>query len=148
MNLNLNYQGLSFGSNAFWQTPLGEATRHAIQYAVHDFAVAAAEVPWRGHVVEFDGEKVFINAGRNTGLQAGDEFLVKRTVKKFTDPETGVLLGAQRVALGTVEVTAVLDKLAYGRFEPYGQVSPRRGDLVVTTVTHTPASEQEESEQE
>ncbi len=52
MDLNLGIKGVTFGSNDFYQTPIGEATRRVINRAVYLFAGTAAKVQWTGLVVD------------------------------------------------------------------------------------------------
>ncbi len=131
MNLSVGYSGLSFGSNSFNKTPLGEASRRMINAAVRQIALAAGNIAWTGQVIEFDGAEVYINAGADTGLKAGDMFMIERTTKTFTDPATGKVLGTRRRELGILQLTGVEPKLSYGTFNPLSETVPKRGDTVV-----------------
>ncbi len=130
-NLSLGYRGVSFGTNRFMKTPLGQAARRAINRAVQMIAAKADETPWTGLVVEFDGKEVYINAGSGAGLKVGDKFVVKRIVKRLTDPQTGKLLSVRKKELGFVQLMTVEAKLSSGAFMPASLEPPVRGDLVI-----------------
>ena len=117
-DLSLGYRGISLGGNKFWKTPLGEATRSAINRTVRHIAVDAQGRPWTGQVIEFDGNELYINAGQRAGLNAGDMFMIERVVKTFTDPSSGQVLGTRRKELGVLQLTGVEQKLAFGSFSP------------------------------
>ncbi len=131
IDLSVGYSGISFGGNSFNKTPLGEATRRAINQAVRQIALTANGIAWSGRVVEFDGGEVYINAGAESGLRVGDMFMIEQTVKTFTDPATGKVLGMRRRELGIVRLSGVEPKLSYGTFNPLGETAPKRGDTVV-----------------
>lgn len=94
-------------------------------------AAKAEETPWTGLVVEFDGKEVYINAGSGTGLKVGDKFVVKRIVKRLTDPQTGQILSVRKKELGLVQITSVESKLSSGPFMSVGMEPPVRGDLII-----------------
>jgi curli biogenesis system outer membrane secretion channel CsgG len=130
LNLQFGYEGINFGGDRFWKTPLGEASRRAIDKVVRVVASRAAQTPWTGRVVDFDGKQVFINAGAGSGLRAGDQFTIQRVAKKLTDPETGQLLSVMKDEIGVLQLTGVEDKVGYGTYTPTVAVPPQRGDLV------------------
>ena len=130
-DVSLGYRGINMGTNRFWKTPLGEATRKAINRAVQQIAIEAKAKPWVGRVVDVSDQEVYINAGAESGINNGQEFVVKRVTKTFTDPETGVVLGSRKKALGTLKLQEVEPKMAIGSFSPLGVDPPKRGDLVL-----------------
>ncbi len=84
-SLNAGYKGVSLGTNRFYSTPLGEATRRAITRALQQLANEMNDVPWSGLVVDYDGTELYINAGKNSGTKAGDKLLIERIGKTLTD---------------------------------------------------------------
>jgi len=116
------------GAEAFQKTPLGQATREAIDRAVRIVIAQMEALPWTGHVVDFSDGKVYINAGGEANIRVGDRFVVFRTSKRLTDPATGTVLGQLEDRLGEIVVEAVQPKFAVARVD--GSVTPRRGDLV------------------
>ena len=131
LSAGTNYKAMSLGEDSFNNTPLGEATRHALERAVAEIVAVAAREPWQALVVEVDGRNVAINAGRASGLKKGDRFRVEHIVGKLTDPATGEVLSVRRKPLGTVEVRSVEERIAFGVFDRADPQKPVRGDLVV-----------------
>lgn len=131
-DISLGYKGVSLGTNQFYKTPLGVATRNAITKLVQALAVDAGKRPWSAQVVEFDDGKVFINAGGLAGLKTGDSFMVERITRKLTDPQTGQVLSVRKKALGLIQLDEIEERLAGGKFSALDPEAPQRGDLVVT----------------
>jgi len=130
-DVNLGYGGITFGTNRFMKTPLGQACRRAINQAVRLITAKANQTPWCAYVVNFDGSEIFINAGSRAGLKVGDRFIVQQIVQRLTDPQTGQVLSVRKAELGVIEITSVEPKLSSGIFLATGQEYPMRGDLVV-----------------
>jgi len=130
VGVTTNYQNISIGSNAFWNSPLGATTREAINDAVTHIAEAIAAGHWQGLVVEVDGDTVYVNAGSSSGLKVGDHLAVQHAGKTFTDPATGEVLSQHMTKVGAIEVNNVEEKLASGRYLPADPQQPERGDIV------------------
>jgi curli biogenesis system outer membrane secretion channel CsgG len=128
---NINFKGFSFGGNKFNSTPIGEATRRAINEIAQRFATEAASVKWTGRVVDAELGEIYLNAGSNSNIHVGDSFKVYRITKTLTDPTTGELLGQRKRQIGTLEITEVQEKLAIGEFNKHMDVEPQRNDLVI-----------------
>jgi len=132
VGITTDYRGLSVGSDAFGKTPLGEASRQAMQEAADRIADFVSAVPWEAKVVEADGDEVFINAGAEGGLAPGARLRLEHIGHAMTDPDTGQVLSEQRRVLGELVVEGADAKVAHGRFtpaEPGDQ--PQRGDLAI-----------------
>jgi curli biogenesis system outer membrane secretion channel CsgG len=125
-----NFKGLPVATNQFFNTPIGDATRKALNDAVLQIAAALAALPWQGQVVEVDGNTVYINAGSEAGIVSGDRVTIRREAKVFTDPATGQVLSRKYVDLGSVVIGNVEAKMASGPFRS-ADATPARGDLVV-----------------
>ena len=130
-DVSVGYRGISLGSNKFYNTPLGQATRRAITRAVQLLARDADKAGWTGQVVDFERNEIYINAGSATGVKSGDTFMVERVVKRLTDPATNEVLLLKKKRLGIVEVGEVGEKIAIRTFKPLDTDAPARGDLVV-----------------
>ncbi len=128
--LSTGYGGVPISTNQFFNTPLGDATRKALNDAVVEVAAALAEVPWRGQVVKAEGGVIYVNAGSEAGVSPGDQMSVQRVVESFTDPGTGQLLSEHMVELGVVTITTVEPKLASGTYQAILSGSPARGDFL------------------
>ena len=74
-----------------------------------------------------DGQ-VYINAGSNSGIEAGDVLAVFRIGEELVDPETGLNLGQIEEKLGELEVAAVEEKFSIAR--TLGEFACERNDLV------------------
>lgn len=129
-DVSVGYKNVNMGTNNFVKTPLGEATRRIVEKIVRKIALATANIPWTGRVVEVEGTEIYINAGTSSGLDIGDTFKIERIIKKLTDPETGAVLQVRKKALGAVTITGVGKKISWGDYSPVGLDAPLRGDLV------------------
>jgi curli biogenesis system outer membrane secretion channel CsgG len=132
MNVGLatGYKGVPIATNGFFNTPLGDATRRALNDAVIEIAAALAGVPWRGQVVKAENGVVWVNAGAEGGIAVGDRLTLQRIGETFTDPATGQVLSQHLVDLGQVTITNVEPKLAWGGYAG-GAGDPQRGDYVM-----------------
>ena len=111
----VGYSGADFGADlgTFKKTPLGEATRDAIQDAVtkivSQFGTEAAPEPaavWSGTLLVADDGTLVIKAGTGEGLKTGDVFTVYRP--KTTKVGNEVLtVGEDKI--GTIRLTSVGD---------------------------------------
>ena len=62
-------------------------------------------VSWRGRIAKIVGGKIFVNAGRATGLNLGDILKVTTAGADVFDPETGIFLGRTEGEIkGTLEI--------------------------------------------
>jgi curli biogenesis system outer membrane secretion channel CsgG len=123
-----NVQGITFGSDAFFKTPLGQATREAMAKAVHFINSEMEQVLWSGRVVQVQDGKVYVNAGTNTNLKPGATLAAYAKGADLIDPSTGLNLGSKDTLLGTVTITEVEERFSIGTFIGNGEL--KRGDLV------------------
>lgn len=76
-----------------------------------NFARAMEKLSWEGRVAMISGERVYINAGRLSGLQMGDILKVTEEGDEVYDPETGRFIGVAPGRMkGTVEVIGYFGK--------------------------------------
>lgn len=76
-----------------------------------NFTRAMEKLSWEGRVAMINGERVYINAGRLSGLQMGDILKVTEEGDEVYDPETGRFIGlAPGRMKGTVEVIGYFGK--------------------------------------
>jgi curli biogenesis system outer membrane secretion channel CsgG len=94
------------------KTPIGEATRVALENAVNFICERMDKVSWRGRIVDVDGKEIIINAGKQSNVKLGDSFDVFKLGKKLYDPDTGQLLGQRETQAGRIRVTEVQEKLS------------------------------------
>lgn len=101
-----------FGTAVAASTPLGQASREALEEIVSAVVEALADVPWSGRVIDVRGEHVYINAGADVGIEAGMELAVFEQQEALVDPETGLTLGAPERLIGALRITQVDAKYA------------------------------------
>jgi len=129
---SIGYRGVSFGGNKFQKSPLGQVARLAINRSVQLISRDLQDTQWKGNVVDVDNNEIYINAGHNAGVKVGDRFNIERVTKQFTDPVTGEILGTRKKILGSIKITGVDAKLAFGAYTPSNRsIKPRRSDIVV-----------------
>jgi len=119
---------LDVSTDGFNDTPLGEATRGAVQQAVEAIILEIGDEPWYGRVVTVREGQVYVNAGSESGIQVGDVLEVFRVGEELVDPETGLNLGQIEEKLGQLEVTSVDEKFSIAR--QVGEFACERSDLV------------------
>lgn len=124
----IDVRNVSLGGDVFQTTPLGIATREAIQRAVLAIQSHMERVPWTGRVMEVIDNQVYINAGQDAAIKVGDTFAVTSVVRELTDPETGAVRGLIENQVGQVRVEKVEEKLSVGQM--LQGIAPKRGDLV------------------
>lgn len=93
-------------------TPLGKATREAIEEIVEAIVEELAGVRWSGRVIDVRDNLVYINAGSNAGVEQGMEFEVYEEQEALIDPETGLNLGAPERFIGSIRVTQVNERFS------------------------------------
>lgn len=121
---------VAFGGDVFYRTPIGQATRAAIQDAVQ-FVLARIPLGAAASfaVVKVEGTTAYINAGAGANVKVGDVYTVFSRGEELTDPDTGLKLGAAERRVGLIEVTEVHEQFSIGTIrDASGAV--RRGDRV------------------
>lgn len=82
------------------------AIRNAVANIVPDVLKTIEKMTWQGRIVKVGGNKIYVNAGRASGLVAGDILKVLTVGDDIYDSSTGAFLGRTQGQLkGTVEVT-------------------------------------------
>lgn len=83
--------------------------RYSVQVAMKKFMPKIVELgnklEWIGRIAKIIGTKIYINAGRQSGIQVGDVLKVTTEGQEIYDPETGSLIGySEGDVKGTVEI--------------------------------------------
>lgn len=86
-----------------------ELLRYSVKVAVRKFVPRVAKIgsklDWMGRVAKIIGTRIYINAGRSSGLNIGDILKVITEGQEIYDPESGALIGmSQGEVKGTLEV--------------------------------------------
>jgi hypothetical protein len=79
--------------------------KSAIEDLVPQVVTHAKRVSWTGRVAMIKGDRVYLNVGRQSGLQVGDILKVLETGDEVFDPETGDAIGKVPGRMkGTLEI--------------------------------------------
>lgn len=83
--------------------------RYSVRVAVRRFLPKinklGAKLDWTGRVARIIGSKIYVNAGRKSGLNVGDILKVMTEGAEIYDPESGALIGVSKGEVkGTLEI--------------------------------------------
>jgi hypothetical protein len=86
-----------------------ELLRYSVKVAVRKFVPKVIKVgsrlDWMGRVAKIIGTRIYLNAGRSSGLNLGDIMKVITEGQEVYDPESGAMIGmSQGEVKGTLEV--------------------------------------------
>jgi hypothetical protein len=86
---------------------LSEVVTKAFHSAIPQVITAADKLSWEGRIAVIEGPRVYLNAGRVSGLNVGDILKVTAKGDEIYDPETGDFIGlAPGRMKGTLEVVS------------------------------------------
>jgi curli biogenesis system outer membrane secretion channel CsgG len=102
----------SYKSDAQLTTPLGQASRAAIQRAVVALVTGMPKIRWSGRIVDVRQGVVYVNAAAADQMKPGLELDVFEAQEALIDPATGKSLGAPERFLGTIVIDRVLEKFS------------------------------------
>ncbi len=132
MGLKVDYKFIEFGGEAFHKTPLGKATRRAMEDALRFILEVVerrtTEFSWLARVIEVEAGFVYFDAGTKADVRPGDRFRITAVEKVLTDPETNEILGMVEREIGAAEAIEVQPK--YTRARMLSPQYPHLGDLV------------------
>jgi len=122
--IDIDRPDFKVGGSSFNQSPLGAATREAINKAVACICFRMDIIPWEGRIAEIELDpaggpaSLYLNAGLQVGMVVGYKLEVFRPGKAITDPETRTVIGRTKdTILGNCEIKQVTEKLSIA--EPY-----------------------------
>jgi curli biogenesis system outer membrane secretion channel CsgG len=81
------------GKTGYDETMEGKAFRAAVSKFIDNLIQKMAMIEWAGKVAAVDGREVTVNAGKKTGLVAGDRLAVYGEGREVIDPDTKMPLG-------------------------------------------------------
>jgi hypothetical protein len=102
----------SYSAEATMTTPLGQASRSAMQEAVVGLMTGMPKIRWSARVVDVRNGVVYLGAAAADGMQPGLELEVYEMGEALVDPGTGQSLGAPERLVGTVLVETVLERFS------------------------------------
>jgi len=81
------------------------AVRVAVRRSIPRLIEISSKLDWVGRVARILGNKIYINAGRKSGIQISDILKVVTEGQEIFDPETGALIGVSKGEVkGTIEI--------------------------------------------
>lgn len=87
------------------------AVTQAFRQTIPRLVQAVEKLSWEGRVALVKGDRIYINAGRLSGLMIGDILKITEEGEEVFDPESGALIGKVQGRLkGTVEVVSYFGK--------------------------------------
>ena len=90
---------------AYRQDLLRYSTRVAVRKFLPRLIQMGGKLDWTGRVAKIIGSKIYLNAGRDSGLNIGDILKVITEGQDIYDPESGALIGVSKGDVkGTLEV--------------------------------------------
>lgn len=96
---------LGMGTRAAYDTDLRDgALRDALTKAMVNMMKQLESQPWKGKIAKVAGNKLYINAGKKTGLKVGDKLDVYKVGEDIIDPDTHLKLGTTEDKVGQVIV--------------------------------------------
>ena len=88
-----------------------DGVRKAFAATVPGLVKSIEKLDWEGRVALVNGDRLYLNAGRISGIQIGDILKVTEDGEEIFDPETGAFIGlAPGRMKGTIEVVSYFGK--------------------------------------
>jgi hypothetical protein len=103
------YQAESEDNLAYRQELLRYSVRVAVRKFIPKVIKVGSRLDWMGRVAKIIGTRIYINAGRVSGINLGDILKVITEGQEVYDPESGAMIGvSQGEVKGTLEVVDYL----------------------------------------
>ncbi len=81
------------------------AVKQALKQALPPILKEVRKLPWETRIIKIEGEKIYIDAGRDTGLMVGDVLSVYQRGVDITIPSTKIIVGRQKgPLLGEIQI--------------------------------------------
>lgn len=100
---------------AYRQELLRYSVKVAVRKIVPRVVKLGTKLDWMGRVAKIIGTRIYINAGRSSGINIGDILKVITEGQEIYDPESGAMIG-----MSQGEVKGTLEVVDY--FEPNGSI--------------------------
>lgn len=99
------YQAETEDNLAYRQELLRYSVKVAVRKFVPQVVRTGSKLDWMGRVAKIIGTRIYINAGRSSGINMGDILKVITEGQEIYDPESGAMIGmSQGEVKGTLEV--------------------------------------------
>ena len=110
------YEGITFGGDIFFQTPLGKATARAIYGGVKQITKEIPANPWRPMISCMRNNIILVNGGKDRGFRVSAKYIARGPAEPVTDPATGdVLTFVPGPRIGTIQLVQVDEKVSYAK---------------------------------
>lgn len=127
-DVKLSNAKMDASAAGFVTTPLGKASREALDGAVRFIVAKLGEAKWEARVIRADGGQIYVNAGEEAGVENGQTFGVYRAAEALIDPASGVNLGTPDKQVAIVRIKSVTPK--YSIAELVSGEAPKRNDIL------------------
>ncbi|HYS53344.1 MAG TPA: CsgG/HfaB family protein [Thermoanaerobaculia bacterium] len=127
-DVKLSNARMDASAAGFVTTPLGRASREALDGTVRFIIAKLGEAKWEARVIRAEGAQIYVNAGEEAGVENGQTFGVYRAAEALIDPASGVNLGTPDKQVAVVRITNVTPK--YSIAELVSGESPKRNDIL------------------
>jgi len=94
---------------------LAGATRKAVEELLKDMEKA---YPLTGKIAGINDKNCIINIGASNGVKEGDRFITVEENGVVRDPDTGEILDANIVEIGSLKIIEVRDRVSVGKMDP------------------------------
>ncbi|HKI00530.1 MAG TPA: CsgG/HfaB family protein [Thermoanaerobaculia bacterium] len=111
------------------KAPISYSLQSCLNKGAYSLASFLKVQPWRGSVADIKGNKVYINAGSNRGIETGMKLTALSKGEAVIDPETKLPLGNDTEAIGTLMVTTVNETFSIAAISQ-GCKGLKKGDQV------------------
>lgn len=90
---------------------IDQVVQKAFRAVVPNLVAIARKITWEGKIAMVSGDRIYVNAGRISGLQVGDILRINDEGTEVFDPESGQLIGrAPGKMKGTIEIVSYFGK--------------------------------------
>lgn len=94
-----------YGGAAGYDATIGDkALNGAVVKLVNNILNSLVNRPWEARIIDVQGETVFINAGKYSGLNVGDVLNVIQPGKQVKNPTTNAMIQLPGKTIGSIEI--------------------------------------------
>lgn len=115
LTADLTREERTYDGSATLATPLGKASREAIERSVAGILAAVPRMRWSAQVIDFRDGVVYVNAGTGDGMTPGMALEIFDPQPALIDPASGRNLGAPDKLVGEVVIESVEAQYATAR---------------------------------
>lgn len=106
----------------------GDALRAAVSQLTVNITSQINRKPWSCRVADVDGSTVYLDAGMESGLEAGQKLVAFKLGREIRSPQTGLVIGRTEEKLGELVIDSFFGENGSKAMVKTGR-SPSPGDL-------------------